>query len=77
MWRARSFSSDIHIAARGLLGDVNGDDKVDYIDLFAMADAYGRKLGGDNWDERCDFNGDDEINYEDMFTFVNYYGLST
>jgi len=68
-----SFFFDIHIAACGLLCDVNGDNKINYYDWFAMADAYGSKLGDDNWDERCDFNDDNKVNYEDLFTFVNYW----
>jgi len=48
---------------------------VNYIDLFALADAYGSEPGDDNWDERCDFNDDDKVNYEDLFTLGDYYGL--
>jgi hypothetical protein len=58
-----------------LPGDVNGDNKVNYIDLFALADAYGSEPGDGNWDERCDFNDDDKVNYEDLFTLGDYYGL--
>lgn len=58
-----------------LVGDVNGDYKVNYIDLFALADAYGSEPDDDNWDVRCDFNDDDKVNFYDLFMLADYYGL--
>jgi hypothetical protein len=68
-------SNDGYVTTSELLGDVNGDNKVNYIDLFALADAYGSEPGDDNWDERCDFNGDNQVNYEDLFILADHYGM--
>jgi parallel beta-helix repeat protein len=55
-------------------GDVNGNSKVNYEDLFRLADAYGSTPDDDNWDPECDINDDDKVNYVDLFTLADYYG---
>jgi len=57
-----------------LVGDVNGDGKVDYEDLFLFADAYGSDPSDDNWDPRCDFNGDGYVGWWDLFALADNYG---
>jgi hypothetical protein len=57
-----------------LVGDVNGDGKVDYEDLFLLADAYGSDPSDDNWDPRCDFNGDGHVGWWDLFALADNYG---
>ena len=72
-----SFSFDILVAGSDRLpGDVDGDGKVDYKDLFAMAAAYGSKLGDPNWDSNCDFDQDGEVGWRDLFILADYYGKS-
>ena len=56
-------------------GDVDGSGKVNYEDLFALADAYGSYLGDLNWDSRCDINDNDRIEYEDLFALADHYGM--
>jgi hypothetical protein len=60
-----------------ILGDVDGNFRVNYEDLFLFADAYGSRLDDDNWNPNCDFNGNDKVNYEDLFTLADHYGLET
>jgi len=55
-------------------GDVNGDGKVDYIDLFALADAYGSTPEDDNWNPDCDFDGDGKVDSDDLFILSDAYG---
>jgi hypothetical protein len=59
-----------------MLGDVNGDGKVDYWDLFLLARAYGSVEGDPNWNEQADFNGDGWINYMDLYVLARNYGTS-
>ena len=60
-----------------ILGDINGDFKVDYNDLFRLAKAYGSSKGEPNWDPRADFNYDGTINYQDLFILARNYGKET
>jgi hypothetical protein len=60
-----------------ILGDVDGNFRVNYEDLFLFADAYGSRFDDDNWNPNCDFNGNDKVNYEDLFTLADHYGLET
>jgi 5-hydroxyisourate hydrolase-like protein (transthyretin family) len=46
--------------------DINGDGKVNIIDLTLAAMAFGSHLGGPRWDPRCDLNGDNVINIIDI-----------
>jgi len=59
-----------------MLGDVNGDEKVDYWDLFLLARAYGSVRGDPNWNEQADFNSDGCINYMDLYILARNYGTS-
>jgi hypothetical protein len=65
-------------------GDVDGSGKVNYEDLFALADAYGShgpdynypgEPASPTWDPRCDFNHNNRIDYEDLFTLADHYGM--
>ncbi len=57
--------------------------KVDYNDLFALADAYGawdegygKPVADANFDARFDFNYNNRIDYEDLFSLADNYGNS-
>lgn len=49
-----------------LQGDVNGDGKVNLIDLRAVANAFGSKPGDTEWIQSADINRDDIINIFDL-----------
>ena len=55
-------------------GDIDGNGKVDYKDLFTLAAAYGTKVGDDGFDASCDFNNDGKVDYKDLFTLAANYG---
>ena len=53
-----------------IVGDFNGDGKVDFDDFFAFADAF----GGD--DPEFDFDGSGLVDFTDFFTFADQFGNS-
>jgi uncharacterized protein YfaS (alpha-2-macroglobulin family) len=57
-----------------LSADINKDGKVDIVDLFLVARAWGTKPGGPNWDPRCDIDGNGEINIKDIFLVARDFG---
>jgi len=42
---------EVHVK---MLGDINGDGKVDIYDVFLTAAAYGSELGDPNWNPDAD-----------------------
>ena len=57
-----------------ILGDVNGDNKVDASDLFDLGKAYGSDASKPNWNQDCDFNWDSKIDSLDLLTLSKNYG---
>jgi len=57
-----------------LLGDVNGDRKVDWSDLFDLSKAYGSIPSQAKWNIECDFNRDDKVDWSDLFDLSKNYG---
>jgi hypothetical protein len=67
-----------------LVGDGDLDNsflKVDYNDLFALADAYGaydegygKPVADANFDARFDFNYNNRVDFEDLFSLADNYG---
>jgi len=57
-----------------IVGDVNGDGKVNLIDVFAVALAYGSYPGHPTWNPNYDINNDGKINLIDYFTAALNYG---
>ena len=57
-----------------IVGDVNGDGKVNLIDVFSVALAYGSYPGHPTWNPNYDINNDFEINLIDYFTTALNYG---
>jgi len=55
-------------------GDINGDYKVNYWDLFLLARAYGSSSGDSNWNCLADFNSDGKVDYWDLFMLARNYG---
>jgi parallel beta-helix repeat protein len=62
-----------------MLGDINGDDKVDVKDVYATALAYGTSIDGPNPEGRkyhpnCDINNDLRVDVKDYYIVCKNYG---
>jgi len=59
-----------------ILGDINGDDEVDWFDFGIFAAAYGSSVGDPNYNVQCDFNLDVDVDWFDFGIFAENYGAS-
>jgi len=59
-----------------ILGDLNGDGKVDVKDVSVVALHLGSYLGHGRWDERADVNGDGKVNIFDIAIVCRNFGRS-
>jgi hypothetical protein len=57
-----------------LVGDVDGDGKVDISDIYAIVCAYGSSLGQSNWNPYCDLNHDGKIDVADIYIACQNFG---
>lgn len=58
-------------------GDVNGDGKVDYSDLFDLSEAYGSNSSKPKWNPDCDFNRDGVVDVFDLSIVGKNYGKTS
>jgi hypothetical protein len=56
--------------------DVNGDGKVDLVDVYLVEMTYGSYPGHPRWDPNCDLNGDLKVDLIDYFITCKNYGKS-
>jgi hypothetical protein len=59
-----------------LIGDLNGDGKVDIRDIAITAKAYGSSPGMPNWNPIADLNGDGKVDIRDIAIVAKNYGVS-
>jgi hypothetical protein len=59
-----------------IIGDLNGDGKVNLVDVFKVALAYGSVQGDSRWDPNLDINNDGKINLIDYFITALNFGKS-
>ena len=72
---ARTLSEEIdYVISRVLIGDINGDGKVDIIDVYLVAKPFGSRPGDERWNETADLNNDEFINIVDMYMVAKEYG---
>lgn len=57
-----------------ILGDVNGDGKVDMRDIGYVARKYGRSPASPLWDSNADINDDAKIDMRDIGIIARHYG---
>jgi len=57
-----------------LLGDLNGDGKVNIQDITIVASAYGTELGDPNWDATVDFDNNGWISIIDIIIVAKEFG---
>jgi len=56
--------------------DVNRDFKVDIVDIFTVAKAFGTTMGHIRWDAIADISGDYKVNIQDIFLIAKNFGWS-
>jgi parallel beta-helix repeat protein len=57
-----------------ILGDIDFDGKVGLQDLVSLANAYGSKPGGTNWNSNADIDGNGAVGLSDLVILANHYG---
>jgi hypothetical protein len=57
-----------------MLGDVNGDGIIDYLDINAIAIAFGSTPGRPRWKPELDLNLDSFIDMKDMYIIAKNFG---
>jgi hypothetical protein len=67
-------SSDGYFTNTALLGDVNGDGKVDIQDVARASAAFGSYPGHPRWNPNADINKDGHINVFDMAVICSNFG---
>jgi hypothetical protein len=58
----------------GILGDINGDGRVDIYDALKLAAAFGSKLGEPNWNPNADINNDYIVDIYDALKLSANFG---
>ncbi len=71
---SNTFINDQTILVVKLLGDVNGNGKVDIHDISLVAMAFGTSPGKNRWDSEADINGDNKINIRDVAITSKNFG---
>jgi len=64
------------ITVSALIGDLNGDGKVDMKDVAIVAKAFGSTPGDPHWDPVADLNGDGKIDMKDVAIVAKHFGES-
>ena len=54
--------------------DLNGDSKINIVDLFVVAKAFGTKEGDPNYNSIADIDNNNEINIVDLYEVARDYG---
>jgi plastocyanin len=57
-----------------LATDIDGNGKVNIVDIAKVAKAFGSKLGDSNWNPIADLNSDNEVNIVDVALVAKDYG---
>lgn len=57
-----------------IVGDVNGDGKVNMQDISLVLDAFGSYPGHARWDPACDLNADLKVTMEDISIVLSNFG---
>ncbi len=74
---ASATGSAFFIAYARLLGDLDGDNKVDIVDVATVALAYNTTPGDARWNPIVDLDNDGVVDITDVATVAFYYGASS
>jgi hypothetical protein len=66
-----------HFNNKLLVGDLNGDGKVDMTDVGIMIRAFGSKCGEPRYNPNADLNFDGKINLKDVALLLKFFGKTT
>ncbi len=83
-WTGASFTgtettgsgSGFFIAYAKLLGDVNGDNKIDIVDVATVAYAYNTRPGDARWNANADLDSNGVVDINDVATVGLYWGTN-
>ena len=73
LWEAFPASNTTRFKVR-LLGDVNGDAKVDIKDLVLLIKAFGSYPDKPNWNPNADLNNDGKVDIKDLVLLIKHFG---
>jgi hypothetical protein len=62
------------LSSEGLLTDLNGDGKVDMMDIAQAAFAFGSSPGHPRWNPAADINGDGKVDLRDIILVAKDFG---
>lgn len=57
-----------------IVGDINGDQKVDIKDLVLIIKAYASYPGHSKWNVQADLNGDGKVDIKDLVLTIKHFG---
>jgi len=55
-------------------GDLNGDGRINILDVVIVSEAFGSASGGANWDARADINLDGKVDILDLVAVTRNFG---
>lgn len=56
-----------------LLGDINGDNRVNYLDAYYLLKSYLKSEGDPQYNPEADFNRSGKVDFNDVFIFLKNY----
>ena len=56
-----------------VIGDLNGDNEVDFSDFLIFVAAFNKRVGEDGYNPKADLNGDNAVDFSDFLIFVDNF----
>jgi hypothetical protein len=58
-----------------VIGDINNDDKVSILDVYGVAQCFGKTPDRQGWNPDADINDDGKIDIKDFMATCRNYGI--